>query len=167
MLPMFLRTAANAVLLAGLAFAVPACAQTPSEPQLVLARQIVVLSGMNRSFSPIVPQLMNQMWARLTATRPEIMADLKVVMEGLQGEFTKQESQIVESSARIFATRMSEAELKDVAAFFSTPSGKKYVEAQPVILDDVVAAIDAWRKNLSSSMLDRVRVEMKKKGHDI
>lgn len=167
MLPLFHRSAASAFLLAGLAFAVPVCAQAPSEPQLALARQIVVLSGINRSFSPIVPQLMNQMWARLTATRPEIMADLKVVMEGLQDEFTKQESQIAESSARIFATRMSEAELKDVAAFFNTPSGKKYVEAQPVILDDVVAAIDAWRKGLSSSMLDRVRAEMKKKGHDI
>ena len=167
MLPLLHRCAASAILLASLAFAVPACAQAPTEAQLVLARQIVLQSGMNRSFSPIVPQLMNQLWARLTTTRPEIMADLKVVLEGLQDEFTKQESQIVESSARIFAVRMSEAELRDVAAFFNTPSGKKYVEAQPVILDDIVAAIDAWRQGLSSSMLDRVRVEMKKKGHDI
>ena len=169
MLLSFRHHVACAVVFSGLAFAGPALAQTPapSEAQMALGRQIVQLSGMSRSFSPIVPRLMNQMWARLAPTRPEIASDLKIVLESLEDEFNKQDKDIIETSAKIFANRMSEQELKDVAAFFGTISGKKYVDAQPVILDEILVEIDKWSKTISAGMMDRVRAEMKKKGHVI
>ena len=44
---------------------------------------------------------------------------------------------MINASARIFASRMSEPELREIANFKS-PAGLKYVQTQPVILDDIV-----------------------------
>lgn len=145
----------------------PVVAPTISAAQLALARQIVNGSGLTRSFEATVPQMMVQINQAITRTRPELGPDLKGVLTTLVAEFSPQTSQMVDQAALIFASKMSEAEMKDIAAFFASDSGKKYVSVQPVAVDEVVVAMDEWRKILSGAISERVRAEMKKKGHDL
>ena len=60
---------------------------------------------------------------------------------------------------------MTEQELKDTAAFFDSPSGKKFLEAQPAVLGQVGQFARAWHDKLSTDIITRVREEMKKKGY--
>ena len=145
----------------------PAAAPQLSAAHLAVAREVVELSGISRSFSPLVGQFMDQIFATATRTRPELINDMKAVMAQLRPEFEKQTAEIIDITARVFAGKLSEVELKDTAAFFRSASGKKYVETQPVVLDDVVGAMQSWSEKLSTDMMTRVRVEMKKKGHDM
>ena len=142
-------------------------APAPTEAQMVLARQIVTGSGMGRTFDGIVPQLVNQIGQSVSRTRPELTPDLKVVLLAIEAEFLPQTAKMLDIAANVFATKMSEAEMKDVAVFFSSASGKKYVANQPVVLDEIVVGMDAWRAALGGQMSQRVREEMKKKGHDL
>jgi hypothetical protein len=48
-----------------------------------------------------------------------------------------------------------------------TPAGKKYVETQPVSMNKIMQSMDSWNRDLSVTVVDRVRAEMKKKGHDL
>lgn len=158
---------------AGLALVLssPALAQTPAkEPtaaQMTAARDVVIASGIGRSIGPIIPQLLDQTYLTVTRTRPELVADMKIVMESIKDEFYKDTTQMVEIAARSFASRLSEQELKDTATFFNTPSGKKYVETQPAAVDDLVNAMQAWQGKMAEAIYARVRAEMKKKGHDL
>lgn len=137
----------------------------PPAAQLAAARDVVVSSGMARSFAPMVPQLTEQIVPLFTKTRPELTKDLTTTLQELQPEFTKDGDQMIDIAAHIYARRMSEAELKDTAAFFNSPVGKKYVDVQPPMLDELVVAMQAWTQKLSSTMMTRVREEMIKKGH--
>jgi hypothetical protein len=74
---------------------------------------------------------------------------------------------MIDNAARAFASRMTEAELKEVAAFYKTPAGKKYVEVQPVLLDDIVKDLATWTQNVSEYIMIRARAEMSKKGHQL
>lgn len=147
----------------------PASAAAPqiSAAHLAAAREVVESSGISRSFTPLVGQFMDQIAGTATRTRPELINDMKAVMTQLKPEFDKQTNEIVDITARIFAGRLSETELKDTAAFFKSASGKKYVETQPIVLDDVVGAMQGWSEKLSTDMMTRVRAEMKKKGHEM
>ena len=78
-----------------------------------------------------------------------------------------QKQRMVDIAAKIYAKRLSEAELKDVVAFFRSPSGKRYVETQPQVLDDLVGAMQDWSQDVSEYMMVRVRVEMGKRGHQL
>jgi hypothetical protein len=162
-----LRFAATSVALVMLSAPVAAQqAAQPSANHLAVAREVAVGSGMTRSFDAILDQMVGQL-SQMNVTRPEIRQDLEQVIEKLKPELEQQKQLIVNASARVFAERMTEAELRDVSNFFKTPSGLKYVQAQPVILDDIVKEIATWTQNVSEYILIRARAEMKNRGHEL
>jgi uncharacterized protein len=141
-------------------------ASPPSASHLAAARDVALGSGMTRSFDSITDQMLEQL-TQMNVTRPEIKQDLEQVVTTLRPEMEQQKQLMINAAARVFADRMSEAELKDVSTFFKSPSGSKYVQAQPVILDDIVKEIATWTQNVSEYILIRARAEMKKRGHEL
>jgi hypothetical protein len=142
-------------------------ADDPTPAAIASARTIIVASGIQRSFDLVVPQMLAQLETNFTRTRPELKDKLHATLIQLQPEFLKTEDQVVSAAAASLAKRMSETDLKDTAAFFQSPAGKKYVEAQPQALSDIVAAVQGWEQKLSTDMMTRVREEMKKQGYDL
>lgn len=138
----------------------------PPAAQLEAAHKLVVASGMSRSFEPMVPQLVGQIVPLLTRTRPELKTNLQDVVAKLQPEFVKKSSEMIDIAAKIYARRMSQPELEQAAAFFNSDVGKKYVDIQPAMLDEVVVAMQTWTQSLSTYMMRRVHEEMKAKGQD-
>jgi uncharacterized protein len=149
--------------------AAPPAARTgaPTPQQISLGRDVVLYSGIARSFQTVVPQYFEQIGATLTRTRPELVRDLNVVMAELRPEFDKRVEEMVDNAARLYAGRLTEQQLKDAAAFFKSGSGVAYVQAQPALMSDLFPAMQAWQKQMSEDMVTRVRAEMKKKGHEI
>jgi len=139
----------------------------PTPQQMSLARDVVLYSGIARSFEGVVPQYLNQIGTNLTRTRPELIRDLNVVMEQLKPEFDKRVDEMIDNAARIYAAHLNEQQLKDAAAFFKSPAGVAYVQAQPAMMNDLFPAMQSWQKQMSEDMVTRIRAEMKKKGHDI
>ncbi len=139
-----------------------------SDAQFEMGKELVVLSGLDKGFDGFIPGIMREMQMNFTRTRPEIAADLDAVIKTIVlPEFAKRSAEMVDQAARIMATSMSEQELKDIVAFLKTPAGKKYVEVQPVAMNKIMQSMDPWNRDLSVSVVDRVRGEMKKKGHDL
>ena len=97
----------------------------------------------------------------------KIKKDLEEVVAIIRPEVEQQKNKMIDSAARAFATRLSEAELKEIAAFYRTPAGKKYVEVQPGLLDDIVKDLATWAQNVSEYVLIRARAEMSKRGHQL
>jgi hypothetical protein len=61
---------------------------------------------------------------------------------------------------------MTEQELEDTAAFYESPTGKKFLLAQIALANRVAAVAADWRQQLAVAMEARVHEEMKKKGKD-
>ena len=164
----FLKFVRPALTAAAIFSAMPGAvlAQEASEAALNAGREIMVNSGMGNSFARIVPGIMEQLAVTLTRTRPELQKDLKEVMIAAVGDYAKVQVDLVNESAKMLARRMSEKELLDTAAFFASPAGKKYVEAQIKLLEDVSPAVSAANQRLSVEVLERVRGDMKKRGKE-
>ena len=141
-------------------------APTPAPSHLAAAREVAVSSGIVRSIEVIPPQLYERIREQLVA-RPELTKDLNEVMAALQPEMELQKQKIVNDIALIYAQALTEAELKDVIAFFKSPSGKKYVESQPVVLDEMVREMQSWSQDLAEYVMVRIRAEMQKRGFQL
>jgi hypothetical protein len=142
----------------------------PAEPtaaHVEAARQLILATGISRSFQIIIPEFMDQIGVTLTQTRPELTGDLTVVLGNLKPEFDKQADEMIDLSARIYAHLLSEQDIRAILAFFKSDAGNKYVNAQPFFLNQLVAGMQAWQQKISVNMMTRVREEMKKKGHDL
>jgi hypothetical protein len=139
-------------------------ALTPSH--LALAREVLLGSGIARSFDSIIPAFSDQI-RQNAVTRPELTKDLDEVLASLQPEMELQKQAMINTAARIYATRLTEAELPDIATFFRSPAGKRYVETQPQVLDGIVQAMQGWTQEVSEYVMVRVRAEMAKRGHQM
>ncbi|MCJ2034063.1 DUF2059 domain-containing protein [Methylobacterium sp. J-068] len=143
-------------------------AQSPAYTanHLALAREVMLSSGIARSFDSIIPAFSDRI-RQNAVTRPELTKDLDAVLAGLEPELELQKQSMIDIAARIYASRLSEAELTEIAAFFRSPAGKRYVETQPQVLDDIVGAMQNWTQEVSEYVMVRVRAEMAKKGHQL
>ena len=144
----------------------------PSQPNLspahiAKARQLILATGISRSFQIIVPEFMDQIGNALTQARPDLVHDMNTVLGELRPEFDKQSDEMVDLSARIYASLLSEQDIDAILAFFDSDAGKRYVGAQPLFLNQLVSGMQAWQQKISVNMMARVRQEMKKKGHDL
>ena len=159
-------TAAPAAPAATKPAAIPDVQPEPPASAVAAARDLVVASGISRSFTPMPLQLMDQIVPMLTRTRPELKANLTQILSDLRPDFIRKGEDMIDITAKIYARRMSEQELKDAAAFFNSPVGKKYVDVQPLMLDELVIAMQSFTQQLSTYMMTRIRDEMKKKGQE-
>jgi hypothetical protein len=153
-------------LLAGAAFAqapAPAAGQ-PTANHLALAREAAVVSGLTRTYDAIIPQFAERI-RQGSVSRPEIVKDLNEVLESLKPEMELQKQQMINTTARVFASRLTEAELKEIVGFFKSPAGQRYVSTQPVVLEDLVKEVRTWTDNVAEYVMVRVRAEMGKRGH--
>ena len=139
----------------------------PDASHLAVARDLVVASGLSRAFGGVVPDLMVKINMNFGQTRPELAADLKATLDELQPEFSRYPEDMITFAGLVYTTLLSEQECKEALSFFSSPIGKKFVDSQPAVFANMGPAMGEWSKSLSVRMLDRVRAEMKKKGHDL
>lgn len=159
------RLAATSValfLLAGPAFA----QAQPSASHLALAREVAISSGMTRSFDAMSEPFLVQL-QQMNVTRPEIKQDLDQVVAKIRPELDQQKQKMIDNAARVFASRMSEAELREIATFYKSPVGIKYVQLQPGILDDIVRDLAVWTQQTAQFVMTRAREEMSKRGHQL
>ena len=157
---------ASAALLSLMLIAAPVQAQEPSAGHLAAARELMDTTGVLNPVNELIPTFTDQI-RKQNLTRPELSKDLEDVLKAIQPEMQLQRQQVTNVVSRTYAKWMTEAELKEVAAFFKTPAGVKYVQTQPVVLDDLVKEMHTWTQELAEYMMVRVRAEMSKRGHQL
>jgi uncharacterized protein len=146
--------------------AAPAAPGAPSPAAVAAADRILGDIGVKESVALVVPGMMAELEANVTRTRPEIKDSLRATLKSIQPEFDATAKQIYDQAATLLASQMSEKEITDVAAFFDSPSGKKYVSVTPVFLQQFANMTAPWRDKLSTDIVARARQDMKKKGLD-
>lgn len=146
----------------------PAAAEAePSASHLAAARELVMVSGMSRSFDAAIPDMMNKLADAYKQTRPDLMHDLMAVLDQVKPDFAKRTDEVVDKAAHIYAKLLTEQEIRAAIAFFTSDAGKKYIQAEPVFFNAVINAMQDWHDKVSQELMTRVRDEMKKKGHDL
>lgn len=165
-----LRRTASAVFLS-IALAVPAMAQDKPAEQtpehLALARAVIDFTGAVRAFDSVAPKLLQDARTMILRTNPAVQQDLDSVIASLETEFGDKEKELVDEIAKIYASKFTEPELKDIAAFYQSPPGRKLTETTPDVLRESYQHAQQWGQQLSVEVVTRIREEMKKRGHDI
>jgi uncharacterized protein len=146
--------------------ATPAAPAAPSAAAITAADTILNTIGLKQSIAIVVPGMMGELETNVTRTRPEIRDSLRATLKAIQPEFDQTARQTYIQAESLLASQMSEQDITQVAAFFNSPAGKKYVQVTPLFLQDLGDVTGAWREKLSTDILERARAEMKKKGVD-
>ena len=160
------------VRLAAAAIALPliaggALAQQPTPAALASAKELVMLKGGNQMFEPIVIGMIEQTKTALLQTNPQLSKDLDAVSSQLRTEYSPKTADLVNEAARQYASRFSDAELKELVTFFKSPLGQKMLVQEPQVLDATFDFVNQWGPRVGEDLMNRFRAEMKKKGHNL
>jgi uncharacterized protein len=152
----------------------PALAQTPAAPgpqpsagALLLAKQIVEIKGVQSIFAPLVRGVVEKTKNMFMQTNFMWANDLNQVAAIEEQKLAPRVSELVDATARMYAQHFTEAELKQLLAFYQSPVGKKALVEEPKVLDEAMAYAGAWGDNLSQEVIGDMRDQMKKRGHDM
>jgi hypothetical protein len=144
-----------------------ALAQQPSPAAVALGRELVEIKGGAGMFDPIIINVIEQTKGSLLQMNPQLSKDLNDVSTQLQNEFTPRHVELIAEAGRLYAVAFTEAELKDMLAFYKAPLGKKMLEREPVVLDQTFTFMQQWAPRVGEEVMNRFRAEMKKKGHNL
>jgi len=162
-----LALVALALLGLGLPLNAQAPAQQPSPAAVLLAKRIIELKGVDKLFDPLVRGVVKKVTDQFMQTNFMWANDLNQVAAQLEKQYAPRATELVDASARIYASHFTEAELQQILAFYQSPVGRKVIAEEPKALDESMAHAGNWGDNLSEEVITKMRAEMKKRGHDL
>ena len=145
----------------------PNSAHQPSPAGLLLAKQILEIKHVEDIFKPLIRGVViktrdvfmqtNFMWGK----------DLNEIAANLEKEYSVRTKELLDRAARIYATHFSEPELKQLLSFYQSPLGQKVIDEEPKALDESMTMAGTWADDFSTDVINKMRAEMKKRGHDL
>jgi len=169
---MTFRSINRLALIAALAFgwvvlAGAARAQAPSPAALAAAKELVSLKGGGAMFDPLIPGVIESAKNQFLPTNPNLAGPLTEVANQLHKEYAPRRAELIDMVAKIYAQHFTEAELKDIVAFYKTPAGKKMLAQEPIAIKQSLDAAQEWANEFSDTVLQRFRTEMQRKGYKL
>jgi hypothetical protein len=155
----------GAVTLAGHAVAQQPAA--PSAAAVTTARQILDAKASYVMFEPLVPGVIESAKNVLVQQSPNLQKDLTEVAATLRTQLAPRLNELKDDIAKQYAARFTEAELKELQAFFNSAIGKKLLQEEPRFVEGSLTFAQTWANRLSEEVLGKFRAEMKKKGHNL
>ncbi len=145
----------------------PAAAANPSPAALLIAKQIMQIKGVDAMFPSLVRGVVDKVKNQFMQTNFMWGKDLNEVAANLQKEYAPRASELSDMAAKVYAEHFTEAELKEMLAFYQSPVGRKMVVEEPKVVDQTMTQAGEWGDLLAEDVVAKMRVEMKKRGHDL
>jgi len=149
------------------AFVGVARSQQPSPAAIATAKELIEIKGALNIFEALVPGVIEQTKNMFLQTNPALSKDLNEVAAQLRAELAPRRTELTEQVALLYAQRFTEQELKSTLLFYKSPLGKKLAAEEPGFVDQSLRFAQDWANKLSDEVVGKMRVEMKKKGHDL
>jgi hypothetical protein len=161
------------VAIAIIAIAKPAASQTPapakgpSPAAVLVAKQIVELKGVSAMFDPIVRGVVEKAKDVFLQTNFMWAKDINEVAAIVHKDYDSRTSELIDATARIYASHFTETELRGILTFYQSPLGQKMIVEEPKVMNESMINAADWANNLSDDVMAKMRAEMKKRGHDM
>lgn len=144
-----------------------ASAQQPSASAIATAKELLELKGALKMADVLVPGIVESAKNSLLPTHPQLAKPLNEVADLLRREFAPRTAEVATEFAKVYAAQFTEQEMKEVIAFFKTPTGRKFVAQEPAVLDQALTRTQNWSNAVSDEVFTRFRAEMKKRGYEL
>jgi uncharacterized protein len=159
------------IALAAVGLVRPAAAESPapqpSPASLLLAKQIVEAKGVLSMFEPLVREEVEKVRTSLIQANLNWMKDINDSAAIVYRSYGPRGAEFADAIARIYATHFTEAELKDLLAFYQSPLGRKMLAEEPKAIVEMADYARKWGESITPDIMTKMRAELKKRGHDM
>ena len=145
----------------------PTTAQEVSPEHLALARKYVELTDVAQVFEVAVVTTSFDVLGILTQQNPAIADELSIGVGDTVKEYKGRKGELLDQFARVYASRFTIEDLKQIVAFYESDVGQKLVKQNFEANQQIQAIMKIFRANLNTEFLAKVRATMKERGFDV
>lgn len=141
-----------------------------SDSHLKAARDVINSINATDEFDGILPAAAAELKVQLYQKNPDLQPMISAIVDetaiGLAGRRADLEREAAHAYAKVF----SEAELKEITAFYTSSVGKKLIADGPIVTREIFRAADIWRggiaRDLAAESGKKIAEEAKKMNAD-
>lgn len=142
-------------------------AQQPSAASMLVAKQLITVTGATTLFNPLIAGVVEQAKLLYLQQNPGLAKDLNEIAAKMRKDLQPRFAEVTNQIAKLYATHFTEQELKAILAFYRSPAGKKMLVQQPIVVDASMKFAQDWANKLSEQVTAKMRDELRKRGHDL
>ncbi|RFC63255.1 MULTISPECIES: DUF2059 domain-containing protein [Mesorhizobium] len=159
---MTLLSFARAALLSGamVALALPASAQDISESHLKAARDAVTAIQATAMYDNILPQAAFALKQELIQQNPDMQEVISKTVDEQALKLVTRRTDLEREAAQVYAKAMSEEDLRNIANFYNSETGKKLLETAPIVTREVIKAADIWQRGVARDLAQAVGTQL-------
>ncbi|MFK5977313.1 MAG: DUF2059 domain-containing protein [Rhizobiaceae bacterium] len=136
-------------------------AQESSQSHLDAAKAAISATGTSAPLDNILPVMAEQAKSQLISRRPDIAATISDIVDDASIALAPRRGDLENEVAAIYAKVFSEEELKAIADFYGSDTGKKLLSEAPIIERQIKEASQTWgsglRRDLSQAIGTKLR----------
>jgi len=141
--------------------------QQPTAGALAAAKELVDIIGLSRGSEGLIGEVVYGTASTFLSTDPRLAGDIGEIYDILIKEYFPRSAELTNEIIKLFATRLTEKELKDVLAFYKSPIGVKFKKESEAIQGETMERAKVWAQKFREEVAARFREELKKRGHNL
>ncbi|THV24948.1 DUF2059 domain-containing protein [Peteryoungia ipomoeae] len=139
---------AGSVMLGGLS----ARAQDVAPEHLQAARTAISALGVTNRFDAILPNIMERLTMQLIQAYPNLQDEISAKVEEAALKLATRRADLEREAALVYAKAFTEAELQEIANFYSGETGKKLLKDGPIATRELLKAADIWTAGVARDL---------------
>ncbi len=147
---------------------VPQPASAQDEAKVAKTRELIEVLNMVERADSLATVMVTQMQALVTTANPgkeDIAADL--MREKFLPAMRRHLPGYVELVVGLYAEHFSLAELEETIAFYQSPTGRKWIETQPLVLQQSQQLAVGWAQRVVAEVMREVEADFQKRGLEL
>jgi hypothetical protein len=145
----------------------PVQAQTPDPDSKAAARELITTIKLGDQFKALLPMIFKAMKPAIVQNRPDVDHDFDALVPVLTGKMTVRISELEDSMVEIYANNFSGAELRDLIAFYKSPTGQKFLQKTPLVTQQTMAAGQKFGQSAGAEAQKEMIEQLRSKGHTL
>jgi hypothetical protein len=145
----------------------PTLAQEFPESHMAVAHLVAANTPLSKDFDTVLPLLSQRVQNRLISLRPDLHEVISKAVQDVALRLATRRTDLDNAAALLWARAFTEEELDVIAAFYTSPAGKKFVNLGPQLGQATIQAVQNWSNRVGEELLDKAREELKKQGHEL
>lgn len=158
----FGRAASAALVIGSVLWGTVAHAQDVPAEQLQAARAAISALGLTNQFDNILPTIADNQKRELILTYPNLEKEISETVDSNALSLAPRRADLEREAALVYAKSFSTEELKEIAAFYSSDVGKKFIKDGPVALREMAKAADIWASGIARDLSKQTNEQMLK-----
>jgi uncharacterized protein len=143
----------------------PVQAQSPDTDAATAARELVNTMKLADQFKAIMPTIFQHFKPAIVQNRPEIERDFDAMTPILMDKMNARIGELVDAVVLVYAGNFTAAELRDLVAFYQTPTGQKFLQKTQILTQQTMLVGQKFGQSAGADAQKQMLEELRKKGH--